>query len=32
MLGRLSAVDHTHHHCAQVIDVRRVLGVWPPAK
>ena len=28
----LVAVDHTHHHVAQIIDVRRVLGVWPPSK
>lgn len=28
----LVAVDHTHHHVAQIIDVRRVLGAWPPPK
>jgi uncharacterized damage-inducible protein DinB len=26
----LVAVDHTAHHVGQIIDVRRLLGVWPP--
>jgi uncharacterized damage-inducible protein DinB len=28
----LVAIDHTGHHLAQVIDVRRLLGAWPPPK
>lgn len=26
----LVAIDHMSHHIAQIIDARRVLGVWPP--
>ena len=28
----LVAVDHTSHHLGQLIDVRRLLGAWPPPK
>ena len=27
----LVAVDHTSYHVGQIVDVRRVLGAWPPA-
>lgn len=26
----LVAVDHNAHHIGQIIDARRILGVWPP--
>jgi uncharacterized damage-inducible protein DinB len=26
----LVAIDHTSHHLGQLIDVRRLLGAWPP--
>jgi uncharacterized damage-inducible protein DinB len=26
----LVAVDHAAHHVGQIIDVRRLLGAWPP--
>ena len=28
----LVAIDHSSHHTAQIIDARRILGAWPPAK
>jgi hypothetical protein len=28
----LVSVVHTSHHCAQLIDVRRLLGDWPPGE
>jgi hypothetical protein len=28
----LVSVVHTSHHCAQLIDVRRLLGAWPPSE
>jgi uncharacterized damage-inducible protein DinB len=28
----LVSIDHTAHHLGQLIDVRRLLGAWPPAK
>ncbi len=28
----LVAVDHTSHHAGQIIDMRRLLGAWPPPK
>jgi uncharacterized damage-inducible protein DinB len=26
----LVSIDHTAHHAGQIIDVRRLLGAWPP--
>jgi len=26
----LVSIDHTSHHLGQIIDVRRLLGAWPP--
>lgn len=28
----LVSIDHTSHHLGQIIDVRRLLGSWPPSK
>jgi uncharacterized damage-inducible protein DinB len=28
----LVAIDHTSYHVAQIVDARRLLGSWPPAK
>lgn len=28
----LVAIDHTAHHLGQIIDIRRLLGAWPPTK
>jgi uncharacterized damage-inducible protein DinB len=28
----LVSIDHTSHHLGQIIDLRRLLGSWPPAK
>jgi uncharacterized damage-inducible protein DinB len=28
----LVSIDHAAHHAGQIIDARRLLGAWPPAK